>query len=92
MDKALFQNIVETFGTEPLAGTHSIYSKVLLLPDNSIAVYFVNADAIKKDLEQRNFSWNTHLNVWEKKVSSIDEAKRETEGYPATAAALSQIQ
>ena len=91
MDKTLYRQIIDTFGTAPLAGSDALYAKILQLPDNTITIYYVNADSIKAELESRNYTWNTHLNVWEKTVKTIEEALRETEGRPATAAALSQI-
>ncbi len=91
MDKALLKKITEAFGTKPLSGSAATYAKVLLHPDNSIAVYYVNADSISHELKKRGYAWNPQLHVWEKRVSSIEHARRETDGYPATAAALSQI-
>jgi hypothetical protein len=87
MDKQLFKNIAETFGTEPVSG-EQIYAKILLHPDNSIAVYYINADSIKGELMRRSYRWEPLLKAWVKKVDSIPEAKAETRGYPSTAGAL----
>jgi len=88
MKKQLFNKIIETFGTEPVSDTQGIYIKVLLHPDDSIAIYFINADNIKEDLQKRNYRWERLLHAWVKHVATIEEALAETEGYPTTAAAL----
>lgn len=92
MNAQLLQQLIDTFGTQPLAGSQNTFAKVLLLPDDTIAVYYVNAEHISPGLQSRGYTWNTHLHVWEKHVTTIAAAKSETEGFPATAAALSQIQ
>lgn len=92
MNARLLQQLIDTFGTKPLAGSRNTFAKVLLLPDDTIAVYYVNAGHIGPGLQSRGYTWNPHLHVWEKHVRTIGEARNETEGFPATAAALSQIQ
>ncbi|MCP4715017.1 MAG: hypothetical protein GY868_07860 [Deltaproteobacteria bacterium] len=91
MDKQLLQQIVETFGTENLTAQGEIYAKVLLHPDNSIAVYFINAHEISEQLQQRSYEWDPRLHAWVKLVKTIAEVQAETRGYPVTAAALSAI-
>ena len=92
MDNQLLQKIVDVFGTEPLAGSTETYAKVLVHPDNTIAIYFINAERIKETLESKGYAWSPQLHAWIKTVATIEEAQQETSGFPATAAALSQIQ
>ena len=91
MNTELFNTIVETFGTEPLASSGKTFAKVLLHPDDSIAIYFLNADGLRDTLALRGYTWEPRLAAWIKKVNSVEEAQQETAGYPATAAAMSQI-
>lgn len=87
MNKKLLSALASTFGTEPLSGK-DIYAKVLAHPDNSIAVYFINAAVISEQLQKRGYIWQEHLHAWVKHVDSIELAQKETAGYRATAAAF----
>jgi len=87
MNKKLLQQIAETFGTEPLGGK-DLYAKVLVHPDDSIAVYFLNAAVISEQLQQNGYAWQEHLHAWVKHVDTIEQAQKETAGYRVTAAAF----
>jgi hypothetical protein len=87
MNKELLLTIASVFGTEPLGGK-DVYAKVLVHPDDSIAVYFINAAVISEQLQQRGYSWQEHLHAWVKHVSTPEEAQKETTGYRVTAAAF----
>ena len=88
MNKDLLNKIVAQFGTAPVENPDGATAKVLLHPDDRIAVYFVNADAIKEPLQSRGYRWEPRLSAWMKKVDTLEEALAETHGYPATAAAF----
>lgn len=87
MKKELLQQVAELFGTEPLGGK-DLYAKVLVHPDDSIAIYFINAAVISEQLQQRGYAWQEHLHAWVKHVSTPEEARQETDGYRVTAAAF----
>lgn len=87
MNKKLLSAVAEAFGTESLEGK-DIYAKVLVHPDDSIAVYFINAAVISEQLQQRGYAWQDHLHAWVKHVGSIEQARQETAGYRVTAAAF----
>ena len=87
MNKELLRAVAEVFGTEPLGGK-DLYAKVLVHPDNSIAVYFINAAVISEQLQQSGYEWQEHVHAWVKHVSSIEQARSETAGYRVTAAAF----
>lgn len=79
--------MAEVFGTQPPGGKE-LYAKVLVHPDDSIAVYFINAGAISGQLQEREFTWQEHLHAWVKHVGTIEQARAETEGCTVTAAAF----
>jgi len=87
MNRKLLRELASVFGTEPLGGK-DLYAKVLLHPDDSIAVYFINAVEISAQLQQRGYVWQEHLHAWVKHVATIDHARSETEGCRVTAAAF----
>jgi hypothetical protein len=87
MNKELLQQVAALFGTEPLA-SKDLYAKVLVHPDDSIAVYFINAAVISEQLQQRGYVWQEHLHAWVKHVNTPEEAQSETAGYRVTAAAF----
>ena len=87
MNRELLRTIVSVFGTEPLAGK-DLYAKVMAHPDDSIAVYFINAAVISEQLQQRGYSWQEHLHAWVKHVDTVEQARKETDGYRVTAAAF----
>ena len=87
MNKELLQQIADVFGTEPLGGK-DLYAKVLVHPDDSIAVYFLNAALISEQLQQNGYAWQEHLHAWVKHVSTLEQAQQETTGYRVTAAAF----
>jgi hypothetical protein len=87
MNKELLSAVAEAFGTAPLSGK-DIYAKVLVHPDDSIAVYFINAAVISEQLQQRGYAWQDHLHAWVKHVATIEQARQETDGYRVTAAAF----
>ncbi len=87
MNKNLLCEITAVFGTEPLGGK-DLYAKVLLHPDDSIAVYFINAATISERLQQRGYVWQEHLHAWVKHVGTIEQARAETDGFRVTAAAF----
>ena len=87
MNKELLQQIADVFGTEPLGGK-DLYAKVMAHPDDSIAVYFINAALISEHLQQRGYVWQEHLHAWVKHVNTIEQAQSETDGYRVTAAAF----
>ena len=92
MDAQLFKKIIETFGTKPLAGSRQTFAKILMHPDDSIAIYFINADGLRDTLAVRGYTWEPKLAAWMKKVYRVEDAQEETAGYPVTAAAMSQAQ
>jgi hypothetical protein len=92
MDRNLFQKIITTFGTQPLAGSSKAYAKILLHPGNAIGIYIINAGELSGEFEARGYAWNSHLHAWVKTVATVEDARQETSGLPVTAAALSQIQ
>jgi len=87
MNKDLLRKVAGAFGTRPLGGK-DLYAKVLVHPDDSIAVYFINADGISDRLQQRGYAWQEHLHAWVKHVDTIEQAREETAGCPVTAAAF----
>ncbi len=87
MNKELLQQVAALFGTEPLGGK-DLYAKVLVHPDDSIAVYFLNAALISEQLQQNGYVWQEHLHAWVKHVSTLEQAQQETTGYRVTAAAF----
>ncbi len=87
MNKELLQQAADVFGTESLSGK-DLYAKVLVYPDDSIAVYFINAAVISVQLQQGGYTWQEHLHAWVKHVSTIEHAQKETAGYRVTAAAF----
>jgi len=87
MNRDLLREVAAVFGTRPLGGK-DLYAKVLVHPDDSIAVYFINADSISDQLKQRGYVWQEHLHAWVKHVGTIEQARAETGGCPVTAAAF----
>jgi hypothetical protein len=87
MNKELLREVAAVFGTEPLGGK-DLYAKVLVHPDDSIAVYFINAALLSEQLQQRGYAWQEHLHAWVKHVATIDHARAETKGFRVTAAAF----
>jgi len=87
MNKELLGTVAEVFGTEPLGGK-DLYAKVLVHPDDSIAVYFINAAMISEQLQQRGYVWQDHLHAWVKHVGTVEQARLETKGFRVTAAAF----
>jgi hypothetical protein len=87
MNKELLQQVADVFGTEPLGGK-DLYAKVLVHPDDSIAVYFLNAALISEQLQQSGYAWQEHLHAWVKHVGTLEQAQQETAGYRVTAAAF----
>jgi hypothetical protein len=69
-------------------GGRDLYAKVLLHPDDSIAVYFINAAVLSEQLRQRGYAWQEHLHAWVKHVNTIEQARAETKGFRVTAAAF----
>ncbi len=87
MNKKLLQQAADAFGTDPLGGK-DLYAKVLVHPDDSIAVYFINAAVISEQLQLRGYAWQEHLHAWVKHVDTIEQAQKETADYRVTAAAF----
>ena len=87
MNRELLRTLVSVFGTEPLGGK-DLYAKVMAHPDDSIAVYFINAAVISEQLQNRGYVWQDHLHAWVKHVGTIEQARSETAGYRVTAAAF----
>ncbi len=87
MNKELLREVVEVFGTES-SGGNDLYAKVLVHPDDSIAVYFINAAVISEQLQQRGYAWQEQLHAWVKHIDTVEQARTETKGFRVTAAAF----
>jgi len=87
VNKELLREVAEVFGTKPLSG-NDLYAKVLVHPDDTIAVYFINAAVLSEQLQQRGYAWQDHLHAWVKHVPTVEQALSETKGFRVTAAAF----